>query len=382
MLLVQPNSFFGDVICLQLDLRTEGQPHWQAFEFATAWINHSAAQTILQSARSFLVGGARIRAVVGLDFASTSYDGLRSLLELEGEGGDIETYFFYDENRACTFHPKVYLFHNEEVARLFVGSNNMTGGGLATNVEASLEFFGDMCDQTISEALETLRTWQNDELSRSRRLTLGFLERLHQEGYVRTEEEIRMSRISEPRPGATSRQPVFGRSITRTGAGVRARQESGSRRTQRNSLQEVLLMRVKPRRNGRQLQMSMDVLNASFMNGATEVVSTNGSLRPIGYNIANGVRNTARFEAPEMMGMINPVARFRRGAQLGRDGANILQYEIFDAAAGGEGATILRRLEDGITNPAKTNLSELSQDETVLSKSDRTSAQWYRLDSR
>lgn len=382
MLLVQPSSIFGDLICEELNLRTEGQPHWQAFEFATAWINHSAAQKILQSARNFLVGGARIRAVVGLDFASTSYEGLHSLLELEGEGGDIETYVFYDENRACTFHPKVYLFSNAEVARLFVGSNNMTRGGFETNVEASLEFLGGLGDQTISAARETLRTWQHDELSRSQRLTHEFLERLHEQGYVRTEEEIRISRDSAARTREKSRKPLFGRSIpiTRTDVARRARQQSGSRQSQGNDLEEVLLMRVRPRRNGQQLQISMAVHNASFMDGATEVVSPNGLTRPVGYNMARGVRNTARFEAPEMIGMTDPVARFRRVGQSGHGGANILQYEIFDAAAGGEGAAILRRLEEGITRPAKTNLSELSRDETVLSKPNRAIAQWYRLD--
>ena len=133
-------------------------------------------------------------------------------------------------------------------------------------------------------------------------------------------------------------------------------------------------MRIRPRRDGSQVQISMAVLNASLINGATEVVSTDGLRRRIGYNMARGVRNTARFEAPEMMGMGNPVARFRRMD------ASTVQYEIFDADAGGEGERIYKRLEEGISSPGTTNLSELSRDETVLSIPNRIQAQWYRLD--
>lgn len=155
-------------------------------------------------------------------------------------------------------------------------------------------------------------------------------------------------------------------------------------RTTGSALGEVLLMRVRPRRNGNQLQISIKVLEASFMNGAAEVVSTSGFHRPIGYSMrARRVRNTARFEAPEMMGMQNPVARFQwvGARRLGRETARVLQYEIFDADNHPEGARIFRKLEEGIGIPPVTKLEELSQDETVLSIADRAHAQWYRLDS-
>jgi hypothetical protein len=149
----------------------------------------------------------------------------------------------------------------------------------------------------------------------------------------------------------------------------------------------VLLMRVRPRRTGTQLQISMRVHQAPFMNSAAEVVSAaDGSRRGIGYDYItrNGTRvpNLARFEAPELDGMTNPVARFRwvdvgpAGGQADR----VLQYEIFDTDSGGVGAEIFERLEEGIAMPPETDLDRLSRDETVLSKSDQQSAQWYRLD--
>lgn len=133
MFIVQPTSSFGDVIGEELRSEEAGQRQWQTFEFAVAWVNRPGAERIKEPMRAFLAAGGCIRATVGLDFGSTSYEGLGSLLDLEGEGTDITTHVFCDENPACTFHPKVFLFSNAERARLFVGSNNMTGAGLDTN---------------------------------------------------------------------------------------------------------------------------------------------------------------------------------------------------------------------------------------------------------
>lgn len=386
MFIVQPVSSFGDLICQELVSEEAGQRRWRTFEFAVAWINYSGAERIKESAREFLAEGGCMRATVGLDFGSTTYEGLSSLLDLEGGGADITTHVFCDENPACTFHAKVFLFSNADRARLFVGSNNMTGAGLATNVETALGFSGALHDETIRGARQALAAWRDERNdTRTRRLTRELLEQLRDRRYVLTEEEIRDRRNSEGGSRPSTEEPLFGRSSTRPRRpGRRADGRSaGVGRTTGSALGEVLLMRVRPRRNGNQLQISMRVLEASFMNSAEEVVSTDGSHRPIGYNMARGVRNTARFEAPEMMGMENPVARFQwiGAGRSGRGAAKVLQYEIFDAGSDAEGARIFRKLEEGIATPPVSNLDELSQEETVLSTSDRASAQWYRLDS-
>lgn len=150
---------------------------------------------------------------------------------------------------------------------------------------------------------------------------------------------------------------------------------------------EVLLMRVKPRRDGKQLQISM-IVHRSFMRKAREVVSANdGSRRSIGYDrVKRGgeggrrKKNTARFEVPELKRMKIPVARFTWVYPRHRM-SGILQYEVFDADRDGTGKKILRALEQGIAEPPTIDLRRLSQVETVLSKSNRASAQWYKLHS-
>nr|WP_290701146.1 phospholipase D family protein [Halomonas sp. UBA3074] len=345
-----------------------------------AWVNQPGAKRILESAKNFLAEGGCIRATVGLDFSSTSYEGLRSLLNLEGEGSDIKTHVFFDENRACTFHPKVFLFKNHALARLFVGSNNMTGAGMNTNIEVALGFTGGVDDETIEAIQETLEGWRDESSdSRARRLTSEFLEELHCRGYVRTEEELKNSREYEAGSTLSEREPLFGKSKTGSNKQVSrgGSQALDGGRTTTSGSTEVLLMRVRPRRDGKQFQISMRVYQGSFMNNADEVVSAvNHAPREVGYSKRNGRQNTARFEAPELQEAANPVARFQ---WVGTPNS-VLQYEIFDADDNGEGAKIYRKLMQGISTPPVTRLERLSTETTVLSKSDKEKAQWYRMD--
>ena len=44
------------------------------------------------------------------------------------------------------FHPKIYVFSNDDSGALFVGSHNLTRSGLSRNMEASLEIRGQKED--------------------------------------------------------------------------------------------------------------------------------------------------------------------------------------------------------------------------------------------
>ena len=387
--IVQPISRFDDLICEELASEKARKRKWRAFEFAVAWINYSGAARIEKSAREFLAKGGRIHATVGLDFGSTTYEALSSLLDLEKGGADITTHVFCDENPACTFHPKVFVFSNAKHARLFVGSNNATGGGLETNVEATLRVAGALNDKTIHAARQTLAAWRDDGSdSRTRRLTRELLEQLRDRRYVLTEVEVRRRRKSASASRSSQDEPLFGRSRTRPtrpSGGTSGKGSFGGRATG-TGLENVLLMRVRPRRDGTQFQISMTVHKA-FMRGTQVVVSAaDGSRRGVGYDHvtrnSKRVPNIARFEAPELERMSNPVARFQwvNADESGRKAARVLQYEIFDADSGDAGARILRKLKSGIATPPATNLAELSRAKTVLSKSNRARAQWYRLD--
>ena len=170
-----------------------------------------------------------------------------------------------------------------------------------------------------------------------------------------------------------------------------ARSGRSPRVAARSTSLDVLLMRVRPRRNGKQMQISMILHRSSFMRRVAEVYSAaDGSPRGIGYDKvkktssagkATRKKNQARFEAPEMSGMKNPVARFRwvdiAGPQ--REVRRILQYEVYDADKDSEGKKILATLEQGIATPPMRDMRQLGRLYTVLTTNNRQSAQWYRL---
>jgi hypothetical protein len=78
--------------------------------------------------------GCRLRFVVGIDLGGTSRDVLEELLRWK----ICDVFVIHNALENVTFHPKVYLFERAESATLFVGSNNLTDGGLYTNYEASV----------------------------------------------------------------------------------------------------------------------------------------------------------------------------------------------------------------------------------------------------
>ena len=385
MLMVQPTIRFGDVIATQLAGEEAGQPRWHTLEFAVAWVRSSGLDRVFESARAFLEAGGCVRATVGLDFSGTSHEGLAKLLELEVTGVDIATYVFFDRS-GYTFHPKIYLFSDTSRARLYVGSNNMTGGGLENNVEVALGVSGGLEDETIRAARTTLAAWRDPIAEpRCKRLTADLLGKLLDGGLVRTEEQIRRQRSSESTVRSSDAAAIFSTSTTgtRTTAGISVGRGERSRYGSASDSEEVLLMRVRKRRNGNQIQISKCVLEGPFMDEATEVALTDGSLRKIGSNTARGNKNTERFEAPGLRDMTSPVARFRwvgHGGDSGGIGKSLL-LELFDADQGGEGAKIFRKLKQGIGTPPLRNLKRLSRDETALSAASPENAQWYRLDT-
>jgi hypothetical protein len=140
---------------------------------------------------------------------------------------------------------------------------------------------------------------------------------------------------------------------------------------------DSLYMRILPRRDGTQVQISMIVLDSTFFGNTTELVTADGGTRTIGFDKADRgitrVANNARFEAPEIGSMSTPVAQFYRDAE-GR-----LHFRAYDADSDAVGRDIYSYLVEGVQTPALTNLRRLSTSTTVQSKGALASAQLYRL---
>ena len=89
----------------------------------------SAMTPYIETAKS---EGMTIKVVLGIDQKGTSKEALEEVLSW---GVDASIYHTKTIN---IFHPKIYLFENEDIFTMIVGSNNLTEMGLVKNVECSL----------------------------------------------------------------------------------------------------------------------------------------------------------------------------------------------------------------------------------------------------
>lgn len=96
-----------------------------------------------------------LNLIVGIDQEGTSKEALEEILNL-----DIDSYIFY-QNESPIFHPKIYLFEGDQGVKLIVGSSNLTGRGLFTNVESSLLVEFDNDDKEGFVLLTELKTYYN-----------------------------------------------------------------------------------------------------------------------------------------------------------------------------------------------------------------------------
>ena len=110
------------------------------FRFAVAYVRTTGVKILASSVRNLLDRDGSAQGVVGVDQGSTSYQGLLALTDLLGD----QLYLRWGKGGRTVFHPKVYilkkLFENSSLLSIFVGSSNMTRGGLVKNEECNILF--------------------------------------------------------------------------------------------------------------------------------------------------------------------------------------------------------------------------------------------------
>jgi HKD family nuclease len=166
---------------------------WTSFRAAVAFVKNSGVKHIKAPLKQFLTkGGAKISA--GVDLAGTSLEGITELLDALGSKG--EAWIVHNE-APSTFHPKIYLFSNSTRAVCFIGSGNLTEGGLFTNYEAFAHLQLDKAkpdDQEMLTKIETLLDqWANPADGTCLKLTPLLIQELVQAGYLPTEAQMRQS---------------------------------------------------------------------------------------------------------------------------------------------------------------------------------------------
>ncbi|MBO4867451.1 MAG: phospholipase D family protein [Ruminococcus sp.] len=123
--------FEGQLGNILIDKLSEDK--YKSFVIVSAFAKNSGVLRIKDSIKDFRDNGGKVEAFIGLDAHGTSYEALCNLFSIVDN-----LYIVHDNNPAVTFHSKIYCLTDfEDNNWIAVGSNNLTGGGLWTNIESS-----------------------------------------------------------------------------------------------------------------------------------------------------------------------------------------------------------------------------------------------------
>src|SRR6266446_5841153 len=184
----QPNSDFrlGDFL-----KQSFADSRWTIFRAAVAFAKYSGTKHIRDLLSDFS-RRAKVDITIGIDAGGTSVEGLMNLMDALENRGNI--WIFRNAN-SSTFHPKIYLFRNEELADLVIGSGNLTEGGLFTNYEGSMkvELILKSPDHAalLASIERALNIWSTPKDGLCYRLDKNFLNRLVDHEDVQTEAQTR-----------------------------------------------------------------------------------------------------------------------------------------------------------------------------------------------
>ncbi len=165
---------------------------WSSFRAAIAFAKRSGVKHIAPSLTEF-AKRAHVKISLGIDQCGTSVESVEDLLKAVGTKGEL--WLFHNEAaNSPTFHPKVYLFSNSTAAECFIGSGNLTEGGLFTNYEAFVHLHlnrGNTDDETLLKQAENLlNQWTASEPGTALKVNLELITKLKARGDLPTEAEI------------------------------------------------------------------------------------------------------------------------------------------------------------------------------------------------
>jgi HKD family nuclease len=151
------------------------------FKVAVAYSRNSGISRIYNDLTDFSNNGGKTSVIAGIDQSNTSYQALVNLKTFAKEN----LFIHHDKNFDITFHPKVYLFGNNEIEKIIVGSSNFTAGGFFLNYEANIGVTLDSSKDSKDFQKQVSDYWDNllhDENTKKCELTL--LEKLLESGSV------------------------------------------------------------------------------------------------------------------------------------------------------------------------------------------------------
>jgi hypothetical protein len=126
---------------------------YNRLEMYVAWVSNPKAIIPFE----YLYNLSKITAVVGVAFCQTHPNGLKFLIDIKADLRIAEENVLY--------HPKIYIFSNENNKAIFIGSSNFTYHGFYENQEANVLIEGSSDDKLINQIEKDVQKWRTKEYS-------------------------------------------------------------------------------------------------------------------------------------------------------------------------------------------------------------------------
>ena len=236
-LLNQPfNGSLGDNLIESLN---SGDYH--TFKVIVAFAKNSGVLRIREALQRFREQGGQVSVYVGVDLGGTSYEALTNLLR------STDALHVIHSERAQTFHSKIFNFIGQEQARINVGSHNLTGGGLWSNFESSIDIQLNDGNSGMIQMLEEVDSYIDYLKSLKKSFMLiesqDDIDTLYEHGYIL--KEVSQQVLSKVTPKTKSgRSPLFGKG--HTSSAPRLRRTSGQPQEEISGKQEKPFVPLAP----------------------------------------------------------------------------------------------------------------------------------------
>lgn len=172
-------------------------PDYHTLNIVVAFAKNSGVLRIKDALDKFRKRGGIVNVYVGVDLGGTSYEALTALLL------HTDLLKVVHSEKGQTFHSKIYQFLGKDKGIIFIGSHNLTGGGLWTNFESSVMI---PVDRSCTDDVQLLK-WMDDYFEQLASLKDSFMsvdtqediDKLLQNGYVFKEvaEQVRLAKLTK-----------------------------------------------------------------------------------------------------------------------------------------------------------------------------------------
>jgi len=128
---------------------------------AVAFLKVSGLKLLVDELKKAVNRGCKVTMIVGQDFCITEPKALEDLFNIGKGNKGFNAYML--PQRKATYHPKMYLGIAREKATLVIGSANLTGGGLDSNIELSTAIEMSPDSPTVINAVKWFNNVANDK---------------------------------------------------------------------------------------------------------------------------------------------------------------------------------------------------------------------------